>query len=132
MSEHVHELTIPEWSPTPLNRLLSRVRARIKGKQTDRLVVVAHALAQDVPRAKCKRRVSVRVTAPGRLPDPDNLLKSLLDALVAARLLVDDSAAWIELGQVKVERGPRRQTVVTLEDLEAIAAGDGAGFCSGR
>ncbi len=118
----IHELTIADWSPTPLNRLLSRVRARIHGKKHDRLIVVAEALNQDVPRAKVKRRVSVHVTAPGRLPDADNILKSLLDALVAARLLVDDSPAWLELGQIRVERGRRRQTVITLEDLEAIAA----------
>ena len=61
--------------------------------------------------------MNVLVTAPGRLPDPDNLLKSLLDALVHAKLLVDDSAAWVELGEVRVERGGHRKTVVTLEDL---------------
>lgn len=117
MSEPIHTLMIAGWTPTPLNRLMSHVRARIKRKQDDRVIVLAAALNADVPKAYFPRRVSVTVTAPGRLPDPDNLLKSLLDALVHAKLLVDDSAAWCELAAVKVERGPVRKTVMQLEDL---------------
>jgi Holliday junction resolvase RusA-like endonuclease len=115
----IYTLTIPDWIPSSVNRLMSRVSARIRGKQEDRLIVFAAASHTDIPTAIVKRRVSVHMIAPGRLPDPDNVLKSLLDSLVAARLLVDDNALWMELGQVKVERGPKRQTVITLEDLVA-------------
>jgi hypothetical protein len=113
-----YTLEIPNWNPVSVNRLIGRVRARIRGKKDDRLIVFAAASHTDIPTAVTKRRVSVRIVAPGpRLLDPDNALKSLFDCLVAARLLVDDSAAWVELGQVKVERGRERRTVITLEDL---------------
>ena len=54
-----------------------------------------------------------------RAGDPDAYWKSLLDALVRARLLVDDRRQYVELGAVTFARGKAKRTVVTLEDLPA-------------
>lgn len=116
-----HTLTIDGWVPVSVNRLLGSHWARArKRKRFDRDVVAAEALRQGIPGAAGRRRVSVAVTTPGRggLPDPDNLLKSLLDALTRCGLLLDDSSGKMELGAVTVARGERRRTVVTLEDCE--------------
>jgi hypothetical protein len=117
MSEPIYTFEIPDWTPCPVNALMQRVATRIRRKKEARMLVVAYALNADIPKASSKRRVRLTITAPGRLPDPDGVLKSMLDCLVAARLLVDDSGDWCELGQVKVERGPARMTCVQLEDL---------------
>jgi hypothetical protein len=47
--------------------------------------------------------------------DPDAYWKSLLDALVHAGLLVDDSPKWCELGPVRFERECRRKPAIQLE-----------------
>jgi Holliday junction resolvase RusA-like endonuclease len=113
----LYQLEIPDWSPSSVNRLMRRVKERIRRKQADRLIVACHVSQSDIPKATGPRRVSVTVTAPGRLPDPDNVLKSLLDCLVCSRLLVDDSREWLELGTIRVERGSPRKTVIMLEEV---------------
>lgn len=113
-----HVLTIPDWRPVSLNRLLGchwGTRSRLKRR--DRDLVAAYALALGIPRAQGRRRVTVRVEARGTPPDPDAALKSLLDALVACGLLIDDSGEWCELGTPTAVRGREDRTVVTLEDL---------------
>ncbi len=116
-------LTLEAWTPPSCNRLWKAghwsVGHRLK---RDAAAVVAVALllaAPPVPRATGRRRVGVAVTVSGRsgLPDPDNLWKVLLDALVAHGLVVDDSSAWCELGGVTVGRAAARRTVITLEDI---------------
>jgi hypothetical protein len=114
-----HFLRLPGWTPAPLNSLIGcHWGTRSRRKRADREVVALEALAQGIPRATGRRRVSLVVTGwpTGRLPDADGLLKSTLDALVHAGLLVDDAPAWCELGAVEVCRGPRGTTIV-LEDL---------------
>jgi hypothetical protein len=59
-------------------------------------------------------------SAPGTGPA---YFKSLLDALVKAGLLVNDSGRWCELGPVTFDRRPPRQTAVILQDQ----AGQGRG-----
>lgn len=116
MSTHV--LTIDDWRPVGLNLLLrSHWGKRARLKRLDRETVAVYALNARVPRATGRRRVSVAVTTAATPPDADNLLKSLLDALTACGLIVDDSPEWCELGAVAVARGKADRTVVTLEDL---------------
>ena len=67
------------------------------------------------PARTTKRRVRLEFFGPGRLPDPDNLLKSCLDAMVKCGMLVDDSVKWCECSATCV-RGPLR-TLITLEDV---------------
>ncbi|MEW4569331.1 hypothetical protein AB1L88_15810 [Tautonia sp. JC769] len=54
----------------------------------------------------------------GQPPDPDNLLKSLLDALVEGGFLVDDSADWAEweCPRVVPDDGQGYRTRIVLED----------------
>ena len=114
-----HTLTLDRWLPARLNALLRMHWAARKRHQcaSDTLVACT-ALAQRVPRATSRRRVSVLFRQPrGPLADPDARLKQLLDALVHAGLLRDDRPEWCELGSITSERGPMT-TVVTLEDVE--------------
>jgi hypothetical protein len=94
-------------------------RQRVKSGKDDRLFVSYWARQQNVPPAHGPRRVALEVTvAPRqRRPDEDALWKSALDALAHAGLLVNDSPRWCRLGGITWSRGPRRQTVVVLEDL---------------
>jgi hypothetical protein len=57
--------------------------------------------------------------------DPDGIWKSLCDALVAAGLLVDDSARWCELGSFTQTRGAAKATRIVLTDLEDLEEGRG-------
>ncbi len=45
------------------------------------------------------------------------VLKLIEDGLVKCGALRDDGPAWMELGEVRVERGERRGTVIVLEDI---------------
>jgi hypothetical protein len=116
MATHVVE--IPDWRPATVNELLTHPMESARLKRRDREVVWAYCKLANVPEARGRRRVSVRVAcARGRPIDPDSIHKSLLDALVHAGALADDAAKWCELGPVVIERGPR-MTPFTLEDLE--------------
>jgi len=116
-----HTLVIPGWMPASDNQFKGHWSKRHRLKRTDRQWVAIGAAVQDIPLAKGKRRVSIIATSDqrgGRLPDPQNLLKSALDALVRCGLLVDDSADWCEVMPPRVERGPERQTMIVLSDVE--------------
>lgn len=117
-------LLIPGWCPPSTNKLWKASHwsggHRIK-QQVGRTIYGAWLVSR--PAVMCatgKRRVSVAVTVAGRggIPDPDNILKCLLDGLKRNHLIVDDSAHYLELGQVTVERGKEKRTVVVLEDMD--------------
>ena len=114
----VWRVTIPNWLPISVNALLRlHWSKRSRAKRADAAVVAAHCNAACVPGAPGKRRVRVLYRQrKGRLSDPDNRWKSLLDALVVCGRLVDDSPVWCELGGVVVERGAML-TVIELEDI---------------
>jgi hypothetical protein len=107
-----------------VNQLIGNRWRRSHLKRADRDLVSAyviwHGLPQPAdPKEIPPRRVSLVVTTVrGRDPDPDNLMKSLLDSLVWARALRDDSARWCRLGPVTFERGKVLSTTIILEDLE--------------
>lgn len=122
-----YSLFIPRWHPTPLNRLLGCHWGRsARLKRVDREVVGWYVRLTWIPKAVVKRRVQLHlVLAPRkRAADVDAHQKSLLDALVQAEMLVDDSRVWCEIVPTTYERG----TVETwgarlvLEDMEG---GDG-------
>lgn len=115
------QIVLDGFTPPSVNRLLTShwaIGHRLKNAVKDR-IACGRMMCGPIPDATGRRRVSVAVTVAGRggMVDPDNTLKSLLDALVANRLIVDDSARWIEIGSVTVERGVVKRTVVTLEDV---------------
>ncbi len=115
----IYTVTIPKWHPTSLNKLLSLHWARrTKAKQSDYDLVAWYCNEALVPKATGKRRIGLRLILGkgSRAPDPDNMLKVLLDALVACGRLVDDNRQYCELLPAEFERG-ERATVITLEDV---------------
>lgn len=120
----VQVLVIPEWHPTPLNKLIGcgiGKRARLKRGDADLVAIYAHE--QGVDRATGPRRVAFTITLRPRerACDPDAYTKSLLDALKTAQLLVDDRRQMVTTDQPEFDRGPRRATTIVLTDLDPPA-----------
>jgi hypothetical protein len=124
-----YRLDIPAWTPALASALLHAHPAEAaRLQQHDRETVTHFARLQDVPRAAGPRQVQVKLHGwpRGCLPATDAPLRSLLDALVSAGLLVGDSPRWCELAGVRYVRSAERRTVVTLEELsDAEAASSG-------
>lgn len=115
-------IDVPDWRPATLNELTKRGNhfSAARLKKRDRKVVDDYARhAAIVPQALGKRRVSLVVVRAGRMQetDPDSLWKSLLDALVHAGMLVDDSPSYVELGTVEQPKGEAKATRIILEDI---------------
>lgn len=115
---NIHFLIVEDWLPTSVNLLLqTHPMHRAKLKKRDAEVVGVAALQQAIPRASGKRRLFITLAqCRGRSPDPDNVLKSLLDGLVKCGLLLDDAPNCCEIDKIAVLRGPRKMTYVTLQD----------------
>lgn len=115
---------IPRWLPVSLNKLLRlhwAARSRYQREAAEIIGLYGRVLDK-VPEATQKRRVSLRLILPPGRPflDTDNVWKQTLDALVKARLLVDDSPEWFVMGVCTEERGTKSSfgTIVTLEDIQ--------------
>ena len=108
-------IKIDNLQPTPLNKLLGNWRAAMGLKKKDRNIIAWHCL--NLPKASQKRRVTLTIILGKgqRGCDPDAYFKSMLDALVHAGMLVDDSYKWIELAPVKFIRGDKG-CIIELED----------------
>lgn len=121
MGEYV--ITIPDWNPVPLNKLMGSWYKRNRLKQADYRMIWAYTSGKDgqsiVPYKQVKRSVELIITLePGqRAPDVDSLFKVTLDGLVKAYSLWDDSPKWCELLPVKFERAERKATRIVLRDL---------------
>lgn len=92
-------------------------------KKRDREIIWKCCLEQNIPAAKGKRGVEMLVVLKpkrGRKPDADNLLKTTLDALVACRMLKDDSEKWCDWTKPLIETGTNRGwgTTIILVDIE--------------
>jgi hypothetical protein len=112
---------IPDFHPTTLNEMIGRNKYVIhRRKKKDQGVIAAAFLIARVPRATAKRRVMLTITLGPRQrgSDPDAFWKATLDSLVSIGALVDDSKEWVELPPVRYERGERRSTRITLEDVD--------------
>lgn len=113
-------LIIPEWRPMRLNETMGRHFHVIgRRKKQDRAIVWAYCLKERAPAATGKRRVSLEITLSGRQKeaDIDAYQKSVLDSLVHAKMLIDDSGKWAEWGGVTYRRGKQGKTVIILEDV---------------
>lgn len=110
-------MVIPDWHPTPLNKLLGHWAVAAKLKKSDKQIIAAYAI--NIPKAKGRRSVEIEIIlAKGqRAADPDAYFKSANDAMVHAGLLVDDNRQGVELKPVIFTRGNRKATVITLRDL---------------
>jgi Holliday junction resolvase RusA-like endonuclease len=112
---------IPDFHPTSLNRFAGRhwsVRRRMKAADAEVVSLYVRHIAR-VPEARVRRRVTLAIVLGPRqrAGDDDNYRKSLLDSLVICGALVDDNRIWCEMSPIAFERGPRRMTRITLEDL---------------
>lgn len=114
-------LDIPGWRPTLANELVKAERrhwgmaATLKKRDAKKLI--DEAVAQKVPPASRKRLVRFVIYCPSKFPDKDAPLKSFLDGLTTAGLILDDSETWCEWEKPSFRRGPKR-TIITLEDME--------------
>ncbi len=120
MQGRTWKLLIPNWIPTPVNQLMSCHWATAgRRKAADKNLICAYCLTNRLPLAQGPRRVDLFLTlkGPGRPHDPDAFWKSLLDGLVHARMLIDDDRRYSKQGDVEIEYGAKRQTVIVLTDL---------------
>lgn len=113
-------LRIPGWHPAPLNRIMHghwSNGARLK--KTDRQQIALACQVGGVPAAEGRRAVSLLlVLGKGqRACDPDAYQKSLLDGLVHAGALRNDSHNWVEWRNVRYARGDVMEAIITLEDV---------------
>lgn len=136
-----HTIHIENWHPTRINQLVGVHWGKAQRcKRADLQMIGAYAAKYETPKATGRRRVTVTIALGKgqRGGDPDSYTKSLLDALVGLKLLVDDNRQWLELEPIKYERAANRSTTIELEDIESVTklpAGyaDGAGYgCTAR
>ena len=102
-----YRMIIPNWHPTRLNKLLTchpKTAGRLN--KADRNLVCGYALRDRFPVATTRRRVDLHITLGPRQKEGDegNWWKSLEDALVKAKPLIDDNRHWYERGDVTFER----------------------------
>jgi Holliday junction resolvase RusA-like endonuclease len=113
------EMFIPRWHPSSVNKLMANHFKAKRLKDKDYGVIDSYRLHYKIPPANGKHRVSLAIihhpAKSGRKGDPDNYLKSTLDALVRCGLLTDDSAHGVELGPITIERAEDWGTRITLE-----------------
>lgn len=115
------EIWIPRWHPTPLNKLLTNhwsEGARLK--KNDKHMVSMYAREHRTAGPIGKRRVTLSIVLGKgqRKCDPDAYWKSLLDALVHAKQLINDNDAGVELGPVQFRRQREKWgSLIVLEDL---------------
>lgn len=112
---------IPDWVPTSTNQLLGHWGAAARKKKLDREMIWAHCA--HIPKAEKKRTLRVRlyINGKGRSPDPDNIQKSLHDALKKNGLIVDDSDKWLLAMQPEIIRPAlSKGTEIFLMDMEDI------------
>jgi hypothetical protein len=116
-----YELHIPGWRPALDNELFRlHWSRRLSRKRHDAQVLATAALALGVPRATGPRRLGVTIYGRyhrGAVPDDPAPYKSLLDGLVHAGLLVDDSAEYLELVWPPHYLPGPRATHLTLEEI---------------
>lgn len=117
-------VVIPQWTPPTDNTGRGRSwRIRWSASKATRSIVVAYAVQAGVKlHAGVRRKVEIacEFAGAGRLPDPPNLFKILLDALKFVGLIVDDSARWLVCTMPTVARGPVTQTTITFTDLPNV------------
>ena len=123
----IHTLVIDRWAPARLNQSAGYHWSRKhKQKKFDRQLILLESIQQRIPKADGKRQVNLYVEGflRGRLPDPDSFWKSLLDGLVGAGLLIDDSQEWCEMGRTTIKRSPTPKTIIVLEDITETPEND--------
>lgn len=110
-------IRIPNWHPVKVNELIGENRfvANRKKIQTTE-AIWAYAKKLNIPPAETKRHVHIAIYRnKGRMPDADAFYKSVHDALVSIKLLVDDSPKWLDHQATDIRTGDKA-TIITLRD----------------
>ena len=115
----IHTLVIPNWIPVRLNELMKNRWRCAELKRQDTAFVILYSRIQGIPRATGKRRVTLEITfgKHAKAGDPDAYNKSLLDALVNAGLLVNDTYNSVEVMPARYFHAKETSTTIILEDL---------------
>lgn len=119
MQEIIHEIYIPNWEPTRLNKLLgSHFMVASRLKKADAKMISNYS--QHVPKAINKRRIElvIEMAPKQRCADPDAHQKTIGDGLVRCRLLINDSHLWVEWMPTKFVRGKQKSTTIRIYDAE--------------
>lgn len=114
-------IIIPGWHPTPLNKLREVHWSVARNmKRFDAQMIGVYAMGLD--RAKGRRLVDLEIVYPPgkRRHDEDAFWKTTLDALVACRMLINDSTIWCKTGTVTLIRGTTLETTITLTDIDPL------------
>lgn len=121
-----HTLTL-NFVPLSVNKLLAMHHMKAhKAKSVDMQAISLEVKSQNIPKATGKRKLKVTCIKNrlkdgkrkgGRLGDPDNVQKVILDGLVKAGVLVDDSAQWLQLEQPVMVAGDCEKTIIEIEDI---------------
>ncbi len=112
-------IDIPNWQPTPLNKLLGHWANSARLKKSDLKMIWGYAKQAKIPAATSKRSLQliIQLAPRQRAFDPDAPFKSVCDALVHCGLLTDDNRQGVELLPVKFERGAQKATRIVLRDV---------------
>lgn len=116
----IHRICIPGWRPVPDNELVGANRyAAARRKKQDAAMVATYAILSNAPHAIGRRRVQLEITLKGRQQETDPMAyqKSLLDALVKCRLLIDDTTEFVEWIPPTYDRIGEARTTIVLEDI---------------
>ena len=105
----VQAIYVPGWMPRSLNPSQGHHWAvKAKYKKADRTAIADAVLFGGTRRhGNRRRRVSMTIILPPgkRCPDDDNLWKGVLDGLVHAGVLFNDSPTWVQRGKITYARG---------------------------
>jgi hypothetical protein len=122
------ELPLPPQEASPNNHAsrLARIRAIAAYRQLVALIASRRATAPgwcSGHPVRMSLTFQLRGSADGhyRPSDPDNALaacKGLIDGLVDAGLIVDDSWRWLEIGSIRCDRDAGPGVLVQLEVIE--------------
>lgn len=120
---------VPAWLPATGNKILrSHWSVESRSKSTGVTAMMLAAKTARVPAARGPRRAAALLTGwrHGKMPDADAFDKCLLDVLVRAGLLVDDSPRFL-VGRLAVwTRRGRDATTIALWDVEPRVAAQAA------
>lgn len=116
------KLWIPKWRPTPLNIILGGGHWAVgaRRKKNDLWVISTYVKKEKLVWARGKRRLQIHVVLTGRQKkaDPDAYFKTVCDALVHTKMLIDDDSDGVELAPTTYSRDNSAPgTLITLEDM---------------
>jgi hypothetical protein len=115
-----YTLELPRRHPATINQLMHSVRGKIRLNKVDRNMIAGYVMAERIPRAGGKRRLSLYIILGKgqRGADADPYHNSLLEACKHAGLILDDSSRYVELAPMPFSPDPAVWgSVIRLEDL---------------